>query len=106
MQPFAPLGRDVAHRGQKCGHSPADSAATDCTADATWHILWTADGDAGLACDPHAAVARQRFVFVDFHRVGPDCNMPGAWWDHDRRRCLYPDEKPTEHATAAQPATA
>lgn len=106
MQPFAPLGRDLAHRGQKCSHSPGDTEATDCPNDATWHIMWTTDGDVGLACDPHMAVARKRFAFVDSHRVSPDCGMPSARWDFENKRCFYPDEPAVEAASAEQPATA
>ncbi|MFJ3507835.1 hypothetical protein [Streptomyces luteogriseus] len=102
MQPFVPLGRDLAHRGQKCSHSPSDTKATDCPNDATWHIMWTTDGDVGLSCTPHMDVAR-RFVFVDSHRVGPDCAMPGALWDLDGKRCVYPDESTTALAEINQP---
>lgn len=102
MRPFPPLGRRVAHRGQTCGYSPEDTEATDCTTDATWHIMWTPDGDAGFACEPHMAQARARFVFVDSHHVGPDCGMPGSRWDHDRKTCRYPDEPPALSATATQ----
>jgi hypothetical protein len=104
MQPFAPLGRCLAHRGQTCSYSPGDTPDTDCPASATWHILWTADLDAGLACDPHMTVARERFVFVDSHHVGPDCAMPGAHWDFDSKRCVYPDEPAVETATAGRAA--
>ncbi|MFE7727444.1 hypothetical protein ACFU5D_16815 [Streptomyces anthocyanicus] len=104
MQPFAPLGRDLAHRGQTCSYSPGDTDATDCPASATWHIMWTADGDVGLACDPHMAVARERFVFVDSHRIGPDCAMPGVLWDFDHQRCVYPDEPAVEAAAAGRAA--
>ncbi|MFC7909039.1 hypothetical protein [Streptomyces nigra] len=105
MQPFAPLGRVVVSRGQKCGHSPGDTEATDCPDDATWHILWTPEGDAGLACDPHMAVARERFVFVDSHPVGSDCGRPGAHWSLHNQRCVLPDEPAAQSAAAEQPAT-
>ena len=90
-QPFATLGRDLAHRGQACSYSPSDTAATDCPNAATWHIMWTIGGDVGLSCDPHMDAARQ-FLFVVSHRIGPDCAMPGAYWDAGNRRCFYPDE--------------
>lgn len=106
MNPFPPLGRPVHARGQKCGHSPGDTPNTDCHHDATWHILWNAEADAALACDPHMAAARRRFVFVDSHRVGPDCSMPGALWDLDNQRCVYPDEPTKESAAAVQTANA
>ncbi|MET8113761.1 hypothetical protein [Streptomyces prasinus] len=105
MDPFAPLGRFVDFRGQKCGYSPGDTPDADCPADATWHIMWNTDGEVGLACDLHMAEAR-RFVFVDSHRVGPDCAMPGTLWDLDNQRCVYPDEPTVESAAAEQPANA
>ena len=106
MEPFAPLGRTVSARGQKCGHSPGDTPATDCPTDATWHIMWNTDGEVGLACDPHMAEARRRFVFVDSHRVGPDCSMPGTLWDFDNQRCVYLDAPTVESAAAEQTANA
>lgn len=106
MQPFAPLGRDLAHRGQTCSYSPGDTDATDCPDKATWHIMWTAEGDVGLACDPHMDVARRRFVFADSHRIGADCAMPGAFWDFDNRRCIVPDEPAAKNTAAEEPATA
>lgn len=101
MDPFAPLGRFVDYRGQKCGYSPGDTPGADCQVDATWHIMWNADCDAGMACDPHMDVVRGRFVFVDSHRIGPDCGMPSALWDLDSKRCLYPDD-PADHVVTAR----
>ena len=92
MQPFAPLGRFVDYRDQKCGYSPGNTEATDCPVDATWHIMWNADRDTGMACDPHMDHVRACFVFVDSHRIGPDCGMPSALWDFDEKRCVYPDD--------------
>ena len=107
MSPFAPLGRDVAVRGQKCGYSTRDSTDTDCPADASRHILWNATtADASFACDPHMTVARARFVFVDSHSLSPDCGMPNAAWDFDNKRCVYPDESTSLIAAAEQPAPA
>ncbi|MFB7707942.1 hypothetical protein [Streptomyces sp. NPDC056105] len=90
--PFAPLGR-YDTRGQKCTYSPGDIPANDCQANATWHILWNATtADASLACDPHMAQARARFVFVDTHRLSPDCGMPNAAWGFHNKRCYYLDD--------------
>lgn len=105
MEPFAPLGRDVRLRGRKCGHSPRDVPATDCQSNATWHIAWDTNLENGLACDPHMDEARTRYVFVDSHRVGPDCQMPGVVWDFDNKRCVYPDAPTTETAAAERLAT-
>ena len=101
IDPFAPLGRFVDFRGQKCGHSTGDTPDTDCPADATWHIMWNTDCEASLACAPHVAEARARFVFVDSHPIGSDCAMPGALWDLDNKRCVYPDEPAVQAAVTA-----
>ncbi|MGW9611879.1 hypothetical protein [Streptomyces diastaticus] len=103
--PFAPIGREMDTSGQTCTHSPGDLAANDCGEKATWHIAWDASLENGLACDPHMADALARFVFVDRHRVGPECAMPGTAWDFDNKRCVYPDDPaPTEALAAALPA--
>ncbi|WP_309029080.1 hypothetical protein [Streptomyces alfalfae] len=101
MDPYAPLGREMDTSGQTCTHSPGDEPSNDCGKKAAWHIAWNAALENGLACDPHMAEARARFVFVDSHRVGPECAMPGTLWDFNNMRCIYPDE-PTAPAAAAE----
>ncbi|MFF3928208.1 hypothetical protein [Streptomyces hirsutus] len=103
MDPFAPLGRTMDAGRQQCTYSPGDIPANDCGAQATWHILWAPNGDAGLACDPHMAEARHRFVFTDSHRVGPDCDMPGTAWSFDEKRCFHPGELVTVTAAVEVP---
>ncbi|MFD9151533.1 hypothetical protein ACFWDF_30575 [Streptomyces diastaticus] len=103
--PFAPIGREMNTSGQTCTHSPGDLTANDCGKKATWHIAWDTNLENGLACDPHMAEALARFMFVDRHRVGPECAMPGTAWDFDNKRCVYPDDPaPTEALAAALPA--
>lgn len=47
------------------------------------------------------AEARTRFMFVDHHRVGPECAMPGTVWDFDGKSCAYlNDPAPAEVQTA------
>ncbi|MFD5491565.1 hypothetical protein ACFWH4_01155 [Streptomyces sp. NPDC127091] len=104
MDPFAPLGRTMDVGSQHCTYSPGDIPANDCGETAAWHILWDPNGDAGLACGPHMGTARHRFVFVDVHRVGPDCNMPGTAWSFDEKRCIYPGEPDAIAAAAEMPA--
>jgi len=91
-EPFAPLGREMDTSRQTCTYSPGDQSASDCGVKATWHIAWDTSLENGLACDPHMAVARARFMFVDTHRVGPECAMPGTAWDFDNKRCIYPSD--------------
>ena len=90
--PFAPLGRFVDDRARMCTYSPDDTPSTDCDTPATWHIMWNVEAEVSFACDPHMDQARSRFAFVDSHQLGSDCGIPGALWDLDNQRCLYPDE--------------
>lgn len=100
MDPFAPLGRFINDQAQQCTYSPGDTPSADCGAPATWHILWNVDCEVSLACDQHMTVVHSRYVFVDSHRIGPDCAMPGALWDTAAKRCLYPDEPVSSTAAA------
>jgi hypothetical protein len=100
--PFAPLGREMDTSHQACTYSPGDLAANDCGVKATWHIAWDTKLENGLACDPHMAVVRARFVFVDSHRVGPACAMPGTAWDFDSKRCVYPSDPTLTEVRAAE----
>lgn len=105
MDPFPPLGRTMEIGRRQCSYSPGDTPAHDCGEVATRHILWHPNGDNGLACDPHMAVARSHFVFADSHPVGPDCGMPGTEWSFDEKRCICSGEPATLVAacTASQP---
>lgn len=103
MDPFAPLGRVMETGRQQCTYSPGDTPSNDCGDTAAWHILWTPAGDAGLACDLHMATARQRFMFVDTHPVGPHCIMPGTAWSFDEKRCIDPGEPNIADTVAETP---
>lgn len=50
--------------------------------------MWDPDGENSLACDEHAVEARTLWGIHAEHPVGAVCSMPGATWDHDKRRCL------------------
>jgi hypothetical protein len=106
VQPFAPLGRSINDSDRICIYSPGDTPASDCGTPATWHIMWNVEAEVSFACDPHMDVARRRFVFVGSHQLGPDCGMPGALWDLDGNRCVYPDEPVVETAAVKEPTTA
>ena len=101
--PFAPLGRFIDDPDRTCTYSPGNTPSADCGTPATWHIMWNVEAEVSFACDPHMSAARRRFVFVGAHQLGPDCGMPGALWDLDQNRCLYPDE-PAVEAAAREPA--
>ncbi|MGW7617406.1 hypothetical protein ACWGLG_16370 [Streptomyces antimycoticus] len=99
-----PLGRVLTSASQGCGFSPDDTDATTCFEPATWHICWGANMDASLACATHMDVA-QTFAYLDRHEVGPDCDMPGAAWDFDGKRCIVVgiEQAATEHAEQPLP---
>lgn len=60
--------------------------------------------DVSLACAMHMPVA-QSFVYLDRHEVGPDCDMPGAAWDFDGKRCIVVGtEQTSAHAERPLPA--
>lgn len=98
MDPFAPLGRFIDDHQQACNYSPGDTPSADCGADGTWHVMWNIAAEVSFACDPHMDLARSRFVFVDSHRIGPACGMPGALWDLGNKQCVHPDAPDLEAA--------
>jgi hypothetical protein len=102
--PFAPLGRFISDPDRNCIYSPDDTPVSDCGMPATWHIMWNVEAEVSFACGPHMDKARRRFVFVDTHPVGPDCGMPGALWDLDNSRCVYPDAADAAIQAELQPA--
>ena len=83
------IGRIMDTSSQPCTYSPSDTDASDCGRPAIWHICWDAGIENGLACDEHMTLAQQ-FVYLDRHRVGPDCAMPGSRWLFDEQRCVVP----------------
>ncbi|MFF3564868.1 hypothetical protein ACFYXS_32990 [Streptomyces sp. NPDC002574] len=66
-------------------------ATRPCGGPAEWHVQWL-PGHGSFACGPHMAEARRLFAYIDRHRVGPDCNMPGALWAPGR--CAVPRSRP------------
>lgn len=95
-----PIGRLIDASQQRCGFSPGDTDETTCNAPATWHICWGADMENGLACDDHMTYA-QRYAYLDRHKVGPDCSMPGSMWDFDEQRCIVTGTGTSEPAAIA-----
>lgn len=74
-----------------------------CGKPATWHIMWTADLENGIACDEHAQEARERWVFYAIHEYEPACSMAdfGAVYVHAINRCVI-DGDPSLEAAAEQ----
>lgn len=99
------LGRVLTSAAQRCGFSPDDTDATTCFKPAIWHICWGSDIETGLACAKHMLIA-QSFAYLDRHEVGPDCDMPGAAWDFDGKRCIVvgTEQAAAEHAEQPLPA--
>lgn len=100
-----PLGRVLTSADRRCGFSPGDTDATTCFKPATWHICWNTDIDAGLACETHMPIA-QNFAYLDRHEVGPDCDMPGASWDFDKKRCVVVGSESLAMQSAERPIPA
>ena len=99
------LGRVLTGADQRCGFSPDDTPATTCREPATWHICWGSDIDVSLACKGHMPVA-QGFAYLDRHEIGPDCDMPGASWDFDGKRCIVAGAEQTPVRSAEEPLPA
>ncbi|MGW4834763.1 hypothetical protein [Streptomyces globisporus] len=99
------LGRFLTSASQRCGFSPDDTDATTCFEPATWHICWSTEIDTGLACPKHMPIA-QSFAYLDRHEVGSDCDMPGASWDFDGKRCIVAgtEQAATRHAEQPLPS--
>lgn len=85
-----------------CGRTPIGDVSP-CGEPGYWHIQWTTQngqrpGSSSFACTGHT-LAAERFAFMARHRVGPDCNMPGARWSAARCYVPHPDpENGPDHA--------
>ncbi len=65
-----------------------------CGKPAVVHIAWYFNPCvASFSCPEHATKALNKWSYFQVHLVGPDCGMPGAVWDGDEERCLYPGEE-------------
>jgi hypothetical protein len=90
--PFMPKHRHTVRPAGyvQCSYTPTGDAALDCGRPATWHVLWDREMQTSLSCDEHMRLIEARWVFDDRHRVGSDCNMPGALWRFNAGRCEVP----------------
>lgn len=82
-----PMGARRQDRFDTCGFNPSMIEGEECGKPATWHIIWTLDGENGSACDEHHASSTAAYVCVCSHRRGPDCMMPGSFilWPPENR---------------------
>jgi hypothetical protein len=67
-----------------------------CREFAAWHIIWTPQGDNGLACDQHKAETDRRWAYWTAHRYEPVCSTDGARFiipDDGPSYCFLPDEQ-------------
>lgn len=74
---------------------PLTCTRIGCDADATWHVLWTADLENGLCCDEHYAETRRRWVYYAAHPYEPICsgeNVLLAWREDGTSCCTRPDD--------------
>lgn len=93
---LTPAGR---HGELRCGWYETPNAPR-CGRPAAWHILWhrTPSPAVSLACGPHMAWIRERFVYLDRHPALHACDMPGtAWTTSQPSRCLIPPTDPEAH---------
>lgn len=74
-----------------------------CPKAAVFHIAWNWNSppDCSFACLEHQALAGL-YEFFQIHRVGADCGMPGAVWDGDENKCVYPDGFPVKERAEEQ----
>lgn len=85
-----PLGSEQPDGISTCSCGPDDDL---CGKPATWHLIWTPDGENGLACDEHAAWANANFTEYDRHPFGGVCCMPGSFvvwsWEQPPGLCKW-----------------
>lgn len=62
-----------------------------CGALATYHLLWTSDGDCSPACEEHALEAIRIWRPVQVHKIAPACVSPQGAWDLEEKRCVVPE---------------
>jgi hypothetical protein len=87
---------------------PLTCTRIGCDADATWHVIWTADGENGMCCDKHETEARRRWVFYAIHPYRLECSADDArvyWLIDGSSICLHPDD-PARRAAEAVEVTA
>lgn len=72
-----PLLGDRPALDQTCGRWLGD---TNCGRPATWHFMWTQDGDNGLCCDEHHDEALRTWTHHDRHPITAVCTLPDANW--------------------------
>jgi hypothetical protein len=72
-----PLLGDRPAMDQTCGRW---LGTTNCGKPATWHFMWTPEGDNGLTCDEHHDEALRVWTHHDRHPITAVCTMPDANW--------------------------
>lgn len=89
------------HDGELCCHARTWPTDPPCPNPATWHVAWllAPRGHFSLVCDPHMTALADVYDYVDRHRAGVMCAMPGTGWQTgtEPSRCVL--------APAAQPRT-
>ena len=74
----------------RCERSWGKNLEHHCGEPASHHVIWDIETRNGFCCPEHAAEARRLWDCV-MHAVGPNCGMPGSFYNWDRNECEGPD---------------
>lgn len=89
-----PMGDARPYLELACTYAGSKDINAICGRPATWHLLWDADMENGLACDEHKAVALANWPVYDLHEARDVCNVPDSrwlftWGDDLPGRCVW-----------------
>lgn len=63
-----------------------------CGYDAKIHVTWNqGEPDSTSLCRGHWVILKKA-THYQVHDLGPDCGMPGSYWDEDDNRCIVPGD--------------
>lgn len=100
-----PLGDAQAAMDMTCAYGIPPT----CSRRATWHVIWTPDGENSIGCDEHAQEAEKRWTRYDRHPLTETCGMPDSniiWsWDEAPGRCVWVVSEETLALAEAAKAT-
>ena len=74
-----------------CARVVQDEPYRLCGKLATWHVMWTANGENGLVCGEHEHEARWRWAFFAIHPYEVTCSVPGAIYFKAANACRVHD---------------
>jgi hypothetical protein len=103
----AHVGRDITNEtgyALVCSRESATGAL--CGEPATWHVIWTDDGENSLVCPGHLDDSKT-FGPVQIHTTANGaCSMPGSIWLRYEERCVMEalEEEPARERRQEMPA--